>query len=174
MIRYLAVATALVIGALVIATALAPKGGGSGDRTKYATATGTPGPAQHDVASHQMPLAVTGEAPWALSALPECFKQLASRSGPPAYARTKIARDARRVSEKMTLTVADCTLDVKHDSAVVTRGENRLTVPAVARFYVAGDHLVLERLEARHEDVRVYALATGRPSFVPSRRSSAP
>ncbi len=174
MIRYLAIATALVVTFLVIATALGPKGGGSGARTKYATATGTPGPAQNDLALHPTPVAVTGAAPWALSALPECFKQLANRSGPPAYARAKIARGARRVPAETTLQVADCTLDVNRNSAVITRGENRLTVPAVARFYVAGDRLILERLEARREDVRVYALATGRPSFVPQRRSTGP
>ena len=174
MIRYLAIASALVIAFLVIVTALQPKSGGDAARTRYATATGTPGPAQRDLDAHPTPVAVQGEAPWALSALPECFTQLASRSGPAAYARTRIPRDARRVSGESTLHVVDCTLEVRSDWAVVERGENRLLIPGIARFYVAGNRLILDRAQARHEDVRVYALATGAPSFEPLRRETAP
>ena len=172
MLRYLAIATGLVIAFLVIVTALGPKSGDRTARTQYATASGTPGPSQHDVDVHPTPVAVEGEAPWALSALPECFKQLASRSGSPAYARTKIARDARRVAQETTLHVADCTLDVHSDSAVVVRGENRLLIPAIAHFYVAGNRLILDRSGAQREDVRVYSLATGAPSFVPLPQST--
>ena len=174
MIRYLAIATAIVVAFLAIATALGPKTAGNGARTKYVTATGTPGSAQRDLEVHPTPIAMTGDAPWALSALPECFKQLASRSGPPAFAEKRIARDAYRVPKQTRLEVADCVLEVGGDSAVVSRGEDRLTVPPVARFYVAGKHLILERLQAQHADVRIYALATGTPSFAPLHMPASP
>ena len=83
-------------------------------------------------------------------------------------ATTHIPRGARRVGGASTLRVADCTLVLRGDAALVTRGENRLVIPAVSRFYVAGNRLVLDRTDGAHDDVRVYVLAGGAvPRFVP-------
>jgi hypothetical protein len=64
--------------------------------------------------------------------------------------------------------VADCTLEVGSNSAVVVRGDNRLIVPPLAKFFVAGHRLILDRIEGKREDVRTYSLSGGiAPSFEP-------
>jgi hypothetical protein len=165
--RFLALATAIVFGAMAVILALPKQPSPSLPAPRYTSGDGTPGPSAHDDGRRQPP-PVTGNAPWALSALPECFHQRAGAHGPPAFARARIPRGARPVAAPATLQAGDCTLVVAADSATVTRGENRLLIPAVARFYVAGDRLILERSEGARDDVRVYVLTSGaRPAFRP-------
>jgi len=171
--RYLAIATAIVAAALAVIVMLSPRSNSAVGSPRYASSRGTPGPAQHDDFRRE-PDAVSGDAPWALSALPGCFKQRASAAGAPAFARAKvrIPRGARAVDPGGTLRVADCTLTVRAGSALVVRGDNRLIVPAVARFYVVGDRLILDRRDGPREDLRAYTLVGGaRPSFARNRSS---
>ena len=172
--RYFAIATAIVAAALAVILALPVRPLGPTPSPHYSGGRGTPGPAQRDDFRLEHP-PVTGEAPWALSALPGCFRQRSSASGPPAFARASIPQGARLVTGDATLRVADCTLVVHAGWALVTRGDNRLRVPAPARFYVAGDRLILDRSDGGRENVRVYGLAGGvRPAFVSATRSPKP
>jgi len=167
--RYLALATVLVVAVLVIVTKLpqAPSPG-SGD-PRFSSSTASPGPPQNNDRVFDTPPPLGGEAPWALSALPECFHVVSHRSGSPAFARFGFPHGAKPVAPGRRLRVADCTLDVGADSALVVRGENRFVVPPLARFYVAGRHVILDRSDGGRVDVHVYALRSGAiPQFVPS------
>lgn len=127
---------------------------------RYTTATGTPGPAQRDFRRGGTAGDMDGDAPWALSALPECFRQLSSASGAPAFVRGKMPPGARLVPNGTTIVSADCTLAVRGDEVRVARGADRLRVPPVARLYEAsGGRLVLDRRSGGREEVRVYARA---------------
>lgn len=134
----------------------------------YSSSTATPGPAQNaeDLGT---PPPLRGNAPWALSALPECFHPDSSRSGTPAFARARFPAAAVLVPSGRRLRVADCTLEVGSGTAVVVRGDNRLVVPPVARFYTAGRTLILDRTAGGREEVRTYSLPAGvAPEFAPA------
>jgi hypothetical protein len=127
---------------------------------RYATASGTPGPPQRAGNDAAKPGDMYGDAPWALSALPECFRQISSARGSPSFVRTKIPAGLRRVASGGAVVAADCTLAVRGDEVRVTRGADRLRVPPRARLYEAsGGRLVLERLAGRGDEVRVYLRA---------------
>jgi hypothetical protein len=160
-VRYLAIATLLVIAFLVILTNLPHGSGPPEGGVRYSSSTATPGPAQNADRSRSTPRPVRGNAPWALSALPECFQQVSERSGSAAFARAKVPRDAQLVPAGLRLRVADCTLDVARSSAVVARGDDRFFVPPRTQFFVAGRHVVLDRVDSGRVDVRVYALRDG-------------
>ncbi len=168
--RYFAIATAIVVVAIATIVALPQREAPREPSTqRYTTGHGTPGPPGGDTLG-RAPLPVTGAAPWALSALPECFRQQSRASGPAWFARRKVPAGAKRVAGGVSLHVGDCRLDIGDDSVAVTRGENRLSIPPEARIYVAGRALVLERVERGREDVRVYTLVGGAaPSFAPAK-----
>ncbi|MBD5635136.1 MAG: hypothetical protein IAI49_11720, partial [Candidatus Eremiobacteraeota bacterium] len=114
---------------------------------------------------------VTGEAPWALSAVPECFHQTANFIGSVAFARAHIPAGARLVPGDERLISADCALDVHDGTADLRRGELRLHVPAPVRFFVAGRRLVLDQRAGKREEVRLYLLPSGAtPAFSPAPR----
>ncbi len=147
-------ASAIVVAVALLVLAL-PHARHDDVASRYASdARATAGPAQNDrLGSSAMP--VTGAAPWALSALPECFHQRASRSGTIVFARALLAR-AKPIVPPFRMRVADCTLVVEANSATVTRGENRLVIPPPVRFYSAGSELLVERRDGARDDVRVY------------------
>ncbi len=157
MLRYYLIATALVAAVLLIVVALPHGLRGSGDPT-YSSGRGTPGPAQRDPRLATT-APTTGDAPWALDVLPECFHELARASGTPAFARARRPRGARELPAGTVLRVADCTLAIGSGSGVVTRGADRLVIPPRARFYRDGPRrVVLDRSSGGREDVRVFAL----------------
>jgi hypothetical protein len=168
-VRYLGIATLIVIAFLVLLTNLPHGPAGSNGDVRYSSSTATPGPAQNADRPGATPGPVSGDAPWALSALPECFHQLSQRSGTPQFARAEFPHGARLVAPGLRLRVADCTLDVARDSAVVVRGENRFVVPPATRFFVAGPHIVLDRTAGGRVEVRVYAVpGEAAPQFEPA------
>jgi hypothetical protein len=146
-----------VIAALLVITNL-PRGQHRDVTVHYSSSTATPGPAQNPDALPTPETVFGGNAPWALAALPECFHQDSRRSGTPAFARVHFPANAVPVSPGMRLRVADCTLDVEARTGIVVRGDNRLVIPALARFFIAGRTLVLDHIEAGREDVRTYSL----------------
>ncbi len=157
MLRYYLIATALVLAGLFVASAL-PHGPRTAGASHYSSGTGTPGPAQHDDRPATT-APTTGEAPWALDVLPECFHELARSSGTPAFARTRRPSGARPLAPGTVLRVADCTLTIGSASGVVSRGADRLVIPPVARFYRdGGRRLVLDRSGSGREDVRIFQL----------------
>jgi hypothetical protein len=161
--RYLALSTVIVV-AFIAAITLIPHGAGPAIRTHYTSDTASPG-IGHETDDRRTPSPVTGEAPWAFSALPECFRQDSRRQGVPAFARIGFPSAAKLLPPGTRLEIADCTVEVGERTIAVSRGENRLVVPATAHLYAYNGHLVLDRTALGREEVRVYeyAFRPGRP-----------
>jgi len=172
-LRYVALSCAIVFGAILVLLAL-PRPP-STDRPDHAVSgRGRTGPGELAPADRAAG-AFAGAAPWALSVVPECFRQRASFAGRPAFARAHLSPAAKRVPDGAVLRTADCTLTIRGDAAALRRGADRFVVPAPARFYIAGAHVVLDQRDGAREELRVYALRSGAlPAFVPPRPSGRP
>lgn len=154
MLRYYAIATALVLGIAILATAWANR---DLIRIKIrGTDLRAPAKPYHDAPSTKRPGDFVGDAPWALSALPECLHQQATASGTVAFVRTQLPADATEVAPHTTMTYADCTISYTGDEALVTRGHDRFRIPPHARFYRSSQGLVLEFISNGRADMRVY------------------
>jgi hypothetical protein len=154
MLPYLAVATVLVVGALVV---FASRTGPRRDlKVASLPAHGTPSPPRHEAASTFAPGPVTGNAPWALSALPECFRQESEAHGSAAFVTGQLPASARRLEPGTVLAVADCRLLVGRATLTVERGRERLVVPPDTRAYALGDGLAVLRRAAARSELRVY------------------
>jgi hypothetical protein len=154
MSRYYAIATALVIGALVIGANSARPGRPLD--VKSVQATGSPSPPRPQPPSTLVPPGVTGAAPWALSALPECFVQESQARGSLRYVLAQLPPQATLLPSHVVSRAGDCALHVFVNSALVERGSERLTIPGNARFWVAGRRLVFVRTTGRSAELRVY------------------
>lgn len=160
MLRFYAIAAVLVVGALAIALLFAHPG--LALRMASVQSTGTPSAARRQGPDDFAPPPVSGSAPWALSALPECFKQLRAAHGSEAYVRGFVPANAREVVEDVDVAVADCRLSIYAGAAEVERGDERLFVPPEATFFVTPDGaLVLLRRSPQYSELRVYESATG-------------
>jgi hypothetical protein len=155
-LRYFALSTALVLAAILVLLAIPRFGSPPSRGPQYHGGRATPSAGTADRGGRRVSEGVTGAAPWALSAVPECFHETASFAGPPAFARAHLPAAARRLRAGRYL-VADCTLLVSIDSAELRRGDDDLRIPAPSRFYVAGGRLVLDQEFGRREEVRIYA-----------------
>ncbi|MBV8148459.1 MAG: hypothetical protein JO092_05150 [Candidatus Eremiobacteraeota bacterium] len=155
MVRYLLISTAIV---LTIAVTVASWTNRDLIRIKiasvYARVPPKPGPSNHVQASNGVPL--SGDAPWALSALPECLIQLSETTGPSHYVLAHLPSGAAPVTPPATLTYADCTISVVDDEAIVTRGADRFRIPPRVRFYRTGATLALLQVESNGMQLRVY------------------
>jgi hypothetical protein len=97
--------------------------------------TGSPSPPRLQAASTLSPPPVTGNAPWALSALPECFEQTGEAHGSRAFVLAHIGKGLRRIALRGGLRSADCELRVEVAALSVVRGSERMRVPALAGLY---------------------------------------
>ena len=101
-------------------------------------------------------LGLAGDAPWALSALPECVVQVSESSGPAAYVRAHLPRAAAAIVPPATLVYGDCTITIAGDQAFVRRGPDRLHIPPHVQFYRAPGLLALIREDSHGAQLRVY------------------
>ena len=147
--RYLVLATAIVLTIAVYATMRA-RLGDLGSHVRFWKATAPPPKSDTTV----------GDAPWALSALPDCFIQRAQTTGNAAYVRGRLPANAQLVAAGTRLTYGPCTIFVRGDELLVERGSDRLRVPPRAQLYTAGNSLVLLRVSAARADLRTYDIAT--------------
>ncbi len=160
MLRFYAAATVIVLAGLLAIASLPHATRGAGD-PQYSSGRGTPGPPQPDD-SGRTAAPTTGEAPWALAVLPECFFELSRVAGAPAYVNARRPVGSRPMRPGEVLRVNDCTLTVGADSAVVTRGADRLVIPPAAHFAREGrDRLVFDRESRGREELRVFRLRAG-------------
>jgi hypothetical protein len=114
---------------------------------------------QNDPSGHAAErFAATGA--WVLSALPDCFVQTAERRGPPAFVRRALAPHALRLAAGTRFTEASCTIDVRANDVVVTRGADRMLVTSPAALYVSAGSLVLVRRDGASAEARTYAVAS--------------
>ncbi len=97
-----------------------------------------------------------GDAPWALSALPDCLIQISESSGPRHYVRAHLPPDAARIVPPATLVYGDCTITIAGEEAFVRRGEDRLRIPPPVQFYRATGLLTLIRETGATAELRVY------------------
>ena len=155
MIRYLLLSTVIVIGAAVLATAWVNR---DLIRIKiagvYARVPAKAGGASGYAFSPAPPL--HGDAPWALSALPDCLRQTSESTGSPVYVRSHLPRGAAPVVPPATLVYGDCTITIAGDEAYVRRGADLLRIPPHVRFYRAADFLALIREAPSGAQLRVY------------------
>jgi hypothetical protein len=149
MLRYFAIATVIVLTIAVYVTMRAHLGSLPG-HVNFWKATAAPPQAGN----------VTGNAPWALSALPDCFEQRSETSGRASYVEARLPAGAQPVRPGTRLTYGSCTILVRGDELLVERGSDRLRVPPEARLYTIGTSLALLRTSGSITDLRIYDITT--------------
>ncbi len=95
-----------------------------------------------------------GDAPWALSALPDCARQHSEDRGNAATIRAKIPSDATAVDGRVH--AGPCTIDVTADGIFVRRGSDRLRIPPPARLLYWDDRYYLYEEDRKGAILRVY------------------
>ncbi len=160
MLRYYAVATCIVLAIAVLATAWSNR-----DRIRERVARSAP---PHHFAASTTPHSgfesedragnapMRGDAPWALSALPECLIQQSISTGSLGYVRSKMPADATTVLSGTILHYGPCTIFVRDGEALVSRGPDRLRIPPHVTLYRAGNRLALLRENGATGELRIY------------------
>ncbi|MBV9718789.1 MAG: hypothetical protein JOZ77_05690 [Candidatus Eremiobacteraeota bacterium] len=155
MIKYLLLSTLIVLGVAVVVA-----GWTNRDliRVKlasvYARVPAKTGDGGEPIRKVAAPL--RGDAPWALSALPECLLQTSESHGPLAYLRGHLPAGAVPILPPATLVYGDCSISIAGDEAYVRRGADRLRIPPRARFYRAAASLALIRVSPEGDELRIY------------------
>ncbi len=126
MIRYYLIATAIVVifGSIVFAHRLAQP-----DLRISAQPSGTPTVERHVNEAPATAQPFSGQGPWVLSALPDCFDEQSRVSGPVAAVEAKLPPADDRIAPGTTLHIAGCTVLVRPRDIWVERGSDRLRVP---------------------------------------------
>jgi hypothetical protein len=93
---------------------------------------------------------------WALGVLPECFQQTQRVSGPLTYVLAQLPKGASMVRPGSGLEVADCRVAIQGESVLVTRGSDRMRVPAPARLYATPGWVALLRAAYNGYELRIY------------------
>jgi hypothetical protein len=128
-------------------------------RLKIASVTASvpPKAAQTPPASARRSTAFSGDAPWALSALPECFSQISKSTSPTlGYVLAHLPKGASMVRPPQDLSYADCSVHIAGDAIYVKRGADRMRIPPPARLYVNGGQVALLRGGTGGYELRVY------------------
>lgn len=162
MLRFYVIATAIVVGALLVA--LRFERPGRPLEVAPVRSTGSPSAARPQGRSTLVPLDVNGNAPWALSALPECFEQVFSARGKADYLRAQLPGGAVPVTGRAELLSADCRLEIAPGVASVERRGERLVIPPPVQFYRWPARIGFVRMaEKGGGELRVYRLHGGGP-----------
>jgi hypothetical protein len=159
-LRYLFLSTLIVLGVAVVVAGWVNR---DMIRIKvasiYARVPAKPGAAtspQEGVAP------LSGDAPWALSALPECLMQTTEANGTLAYVRAHLPAHAVPIVPPATLVYGDCSITIARDEAFVRRGKDNLRIPPRVQFYRAEGLLALLRETAGSAELRIYEPARQR------------
>jgi len=161
MLRYFAIATVIVLAIVVFATAWTHR---DLIRIRIApTALPVPPKPGDAIAAHGSPnVPISGDAPWALSALPDCLIQERNARGPISYVRAKLPRDARPIAPGTELVLGPCTISVGNGEIRVQRGPDRLRIPPHVTLFRSDEGLALLRTTGKTAELRVYVLPTNR------------
>ncbi len=158
MLRYFIIATFIVLTVAIVATAWSNR-----DLIRLRIAsTNLPVPPKAQDATREggrggAPL--TGDAPWALSALPDCLYQDSESTGSFAYVRSKLPVSSQVVPPGTTLRYGACTISVGNGEVFVTRGPDRLRIPPDVTLYQAAGELALLRRTGATGELRIYSAA---------------
>lgn len=159
MLRYLVLA-AIIVFAIAIAVA----GWVNRDAIRIRIASVyvrvSPKPQASNVPGPGSSKGLGGDAPWALSALPECLVQTSKTTGPIAYVLEHLPDGAAPVAQPATLRYGDCTIELAGGAAVVRRGEDRFRIPPHVRLYRGPGVLALLRTASNGNELRVYEPTT--------------
>jgi hypothetical protein len=158
LIRYVALATVIVLGVAVLSTAWL---GRDLIRIKIASvvASAPPKPEAPEATSGSSAAAFSGDAPWALSALPECLIQVSAAHGTRGYVLAQLPHLAP-VVPPARLVYGDCTISVAGDEAIVVRGTDRFRIPPVTHFYRGNGTLAVLRESGGRFELRTYQPST--------------
>ena len=154
MTRYFFIAAILVLAVAVAATAYVQR-----DLIRIRIAPGNvlaPPKAEQPSKATASAAPFSGDAPWALSALPECLTQIEEDSGSLPYVRSHLPKGAVAIRPPATLVFGDCTIRVRALDADVERGPDRFHIPPRASFYRSGGRLVLLHASGKHGELRIY------------------
>ena len=123
-------------------------------------ATGSPTTGRGQPKSHYHPGDFDGvDAPWILSALPECLlPQSTFRAKNMQAVLQYLPHNSLPVLAGTDLTYRNCTIAVRADDAVVTRGKDRFHIPPHSRFFTTANRLVFVRM-SRWAELRTYSVS---------------
>lgn len=124
-----------------------------------ARASGTPSAARSEAAGGKGGQPVRGDAPWALSALPDCARQHLEVRDSVARVRAKIPADAMPVEGE--LVAGPCSIRVAANGIFIVRGDDRLRIPPPARLLHAGKRYYLYSENRNRAELRVYSFTNG-------------
>jgi hypothetical protein len=144
---------------LVLATAIVVAGWGQRDRLRLNVGEGhgrggAPNPQAWT--TPPPPSRLSGDAPWALSALPECFEQLSVDTGPRAFLLRHLPAGSVQVAPPAQLDFVDCTIFAVRDEVYVQRGRDVFRIPPPATIYRSSGRLSLLRSTGGGGELRVY------------------
>jgi hypothetical protein len=120
----------------------------------YARVPPKPGASSRVSAGGVAPM--SGDAPWVLSALPECLTQVSKSSGSKRYVRAHLPRSAVRIVPPARLSYGNCTIAIDGDEAIVRRGTDRFRIPPSVQFYRTQGEVAMMRETAASVELRVY------------------
>ena len=120
-----------------------------------ALASGTPSAPRTQGSEESVPGEVRGDAPWALSALPDCARQHEERRGPAALVQRSIPPGAHAIEG--TLHAGPCKIDVASDGITIVRGADRLRIPQPVRLLESGGRYYLYEEDRKGAVLRVYS-----------------
>ena len=155
--RYYVAATAIVAAFLFV---ISLHREGPPDLRVSGRSSGTPSPARSESTGGDGRGNVVGDAPWALSALPDCARQHFATRGTAAEVRAKIPAAATVVQGEIV--AGPCSITVTPRGIVVVRGLDRLRIPPPAQLLHAGDRYYLYRRSGERAEVRAYTLTGAR------------
>jgi hypothetical protein len=115
-----------------------------------------PKASQTQPSSQRLARAFVAQAPWVLGVLPECFRQTQRVSGPLAYVLAQLPKGATMVRPGSALDVEDCRVAIQGESVLVSRGGDRMRVPAPARLYSTPGWIALLRAAYNGYELRIY------------------
>ena len=155
MLKYYIISTCIVLSIAVFATAWNNR-----DLIKIMIAPTTlpapPKPQPSDAIGTRTDVPLRGDAPWALSALPDCLHEESVARGTLPFVHSKMPHGASEVAGGSVLHYGRCTISYAGDEAIVTRGEDRLRIPPHLKLYFAGTTLVLLHSAGSTGELRTY------------------
>jgi len=159
--RYYAIATVIVLAIAIVATAWTSRDL-LRDRIAATNVRASPN-AQGDMTQRgggDVP--ISGDAPWALSALPDCATQTSFARGPIPFVRSKLPRGAVAIPAGTTVPLGACTILVGDGEIRIQRGLDHLRIPPLATLYRTDKGFALLRRSGKTAELRVYERSTNR------------